>query len=155
MLKWIGVSLCLLLFAAWAWSASLRWQNKPIVGYRAPSFNICLNRGTVSWQACSPSATLSNGWYYHPAGPHVAGISWHSHAGLCWPRIGSQPGRFDRGHIPLWLPFILIALPTALLWHRDRKPKRYPPGHCKTCGYDLTGNESGTCPECGTEADRA
>jgi hypothetical protein len=25
-----------------------------------------------------------------------------------------------------------------------------PPGHCVTCGYDLTGNTSGTCPECGT-----
>ena len=23
-----------------------------------------------------------------------------------------------------------------------------PPGHCP-CGYDLHGNESGTCPECG------
>jgi predicted membrane protein len=27
-----------------------------------------------------------------------------------------------------------------------RKP---PPGHCSKCGYALTGNESGTCPECG------
>ncbi len=26
-----------------------------------------------------------------------------------------------------------------------------PPGRCTECGYDLTGNESGTCPECGTE----
>jgi predicted amidophosphoribosyltransferase len=24
------------------------------------------------------------------------------------------------------------------------------PGVCVTCGYDLTGNVSGTCPECGT-----
>ena len=23
--------------------------------------------------------------------------------------------------------------------------------HCKNCGYNLTGNESGVCPECGTE----
>ncbi len=29
---------------------------------------------------------------------------------------------------------------------------RLPPlGHCKACRYDLTGNESGVCPECGTE----
>ena len=25
-----------------------------------------------------------------------------------------------------------------------------PPGHCTTCGYNLTGNESGICSECGT-----
>jgi hypothetical protein len=24
-----------------------------------------------------------------------------------------------------------------------------PPGHCPNCGYDLTGNVSGVCPECG------
>ena len=24
-------------------------------------------------------------------------------------------------------------------------------GHCTKCGYDLTGNVTGTCPECGTE----
>ncbi len=29
------------------------------------------------------------------------------------------------------------------------------PDLCKTCGYNLTGNQSGTCPECGTEVDRA
>jgi hypothetical protein len=23
-------------------------------------------------------------------------------------------------------------------------------GRCRSCGYDLTGNRSGTCPECGT-----
>jgi len=26
----------------------------------------------------------------------------------------------------------------------------YPPGHCQTCGYNLTGNVSGVCSECGT-----
>ena len=30
----------------------------------------------------------------------------------------------------------------------------YPPGHCQKCGYDLTGNVSGVCPECGTEVAR-
>lgn len=31
-------------------------------------------------------------------------------------------------------------------WGRRSK---YPPGHCKKCGYNLTGNMSGKCPECG------
>ena len=26
---------------------------------------------------------------------------------------------------------------------------RPPVGHCQNCGYDLTGNVSGVCPECG------
>jgi len=27
--------------------------------------------------------------------------------------------------------------------------RRYSPWHCMQCDYDLTGNRSGTCPECG------
>jgi len=48
--------------------------------------------------------------------------------------------------IPLWIPFAIGVIPTVCLWWRDR---RYPPGHCQTCGYNLTGNVSGRCPECG------
>ena len=29
--------------------------------------------------------------------------------------------------------------------------RAYPAGRCRKCGYDLTGNESGVCPECGTK----
>ena len=35
---------------------------------------------------------------------------------------------------------------TVAFWPR-RRPK---PGCCSSCGYDLTGNVSGRCPECGT-----
>ena len=48
--------------------------------------------------------------------------------------------------IPLWMPLIAIAIPTAWLWWRDR---RHPSGHCRKCGYDLTGNVTGVCSECG------
>jgi predicted amidophosphoribosyltransferase len=41
---------------------------------------------------------------------------------------------------------LVVAIPTAFLWRRDRR--RYPPGHCRQCGYNLTGNESGICSEC-------
>ncbi len=51
--------------------------------------------------------------------------------------------------IPIWLPFVLVAVPTAFLWYRDGG--RIPLGHCSKCGYDLMLNMSGTCPECGTE----
>ena len=49
--------------------------------------------------------------------------------------------------VPCWIPFVIVALPTALLFWRDHT-RRIPPGHCR-CGYDLTGNTSGRCPECG------
>ena len=61
-----------------------------------------------------------------------------------------QPGTLTRGSCfstPLWLPLAVIGVPTILAWRRDRP---FPPGHCQRCGYDLTGNVSGRCPECGT-----
>jgi hypothetical protein len=48
--------------------------------------------------------------------------------------------------LPLWLPVLLIAALTALCGHLDRPPKA---GHCPACNYDLTGNTTGRCPECG------
>ncbi len=54
--------------------------------------------------------------------------------------------RFWHFSIPFWLPFLVVALPIAYLFRRDR---RHPRGHCQACGYDLAGNVSGVCPECG------
>jgi hypothetical protein len=50
--------------------------------------------------------------------------------------------------VPLWIPLVLCALPTMLLFYRDRKPK---PGCCATCRYDLAGLKGDKCPECGTK----
>jgi len=53
--------------------------------------------------------------------------------GLCL-SLGSYPGiTFIRGPVRRW--------------RRRRK------GLCVKCDYDLTGNESGVCPECGTEVE--
>ena len=50
--------------------------------------------------------------------------------------------------LPLW-PFILAtALVSVVYW----LPRRgYPVGHCASCGYDLRGNVSGRCSECGAD----
>ena len=66
-------------------------------------------------------------------------------------RLGARMkgSRFSCLSIPLWAPLLLVGIPTAIAWRRDRRP---PPGHCQICGYDLTGNVSGICPECGAKA---
>jgi hypothetical protein len=40
----------------------------------------------------------------------------------------------------------------GLMWHRkaQRVARRRANGICIRCAYDLTGNTSGVCPECGT-----
>ena len=32
---------------------------------------------------------------------------------------------------------------------KTRSKPKHPAGHCQRCGYNLTGNLSGICPECG------
>ncbi len=47
--------------------------------------------------------------------------------------------------VPLWIPTLIIGIPSFLLWRRNRNLGE---GYCD-CGYNLTGNVSGVCPECG------
>jgi hypothetical protein len=53
----------------------------------------------------------------------------------------------DRPKIPVVV--LLSAIPVYWLVSRPAWQKMVAPGHCAVCGYDLTGNVSGTCPECG------
>lgn len=66
--------------------------------------------------------------------------------GFGWPRFRTD---FICGSLILplgWFPILLVStvVTKAVLFRRRQRD-----GHCRTCGYDLTGNESGICPECG------
>jgi hypothetical protein len=50
---------------------------------------------------------------------------------------------------PLWPVPATLAAVVVLVPRSRRKP-----GHCR-CGYNLTGNTSGTCPECGEPVEPA
>lgn len=52
---------------------------------------------------------------------------------------------------PPWLSTPLFALYPVFAFVRGplRRRRRRARGCCVRCGYDLTGNVSGTCPECG------
>ena len=74
-------------------------------------------------------------------------------AGFEW--IGIDPKNHYMS--ALLIPFWAVALPALgasvwawLAYRRRRNHDR--PGHCRACGYDLKGNVSGVCPECGAAA---
>ena len=93
--------------------------------------------------------------------PHGFHIEWNreckSVLGL---GIRNQPLVFSMGSalvvatthgqsLPMWLPTAIAALlplHRALKWYRRY---RLGPNACGGCRYDLTGNTSGVCPECG------
>ena len=78
-----------------------------------------------------------------------------------WPRWdivpAYAPGRADvirSRYIGIILPYwvvLAVALPLPVFWtirHR-RRVRRRELLLCRFCGYNLTGNTSGMCPECG------
>ena len=112
-----------------------------------------------------------------PFGEHTRELSWDSvRVSAGWPRwaaLGFRSVSFRRSSysiggigdtpqyhhyimylgIPYWILFTITALlPLRHLyivrtrWQREKRQKR---GLCETCGYNLTGNVSGVCPECG------
>jgi hypothetical protein len=62
-------------------------------------------------------------------------------------------GREQSACVPAWFLIGLFgAFPLARIagFRRWRRSYRIARGRCAQCGYDLTGNISGVCPECGT-----
>ncbi|UCE59217.1 MAG: hypothetical protein JSU63_17455 [Phycisphaerales bacterium] len=56
--------------------------------------------------------------------------------------VYSLMGNFD---------FEALVLATILLYLIWRLARRYPAGHCRSCGYNLRGNTAPCCPRCGAK----
>jgi hypothetical protein len=69
-----------------------------------------------------------------------------------WQRGGGWNVSFANGLPTLSGPIVdllvatLVIAAAGLFWPLRRRRH----GHCKACDYNLTGNESGRCPECGS-----
>ena len=129
--KYTGPALCVAIIATWA--VTLRWD----VFWVGTNVSLGLGNGCV-WLVAIDSGIkdLPRGWQ-----------SKRVFYGTAWSPVVFRKGGYREFHLPLWLPLLAVAIPTAWLWRRDR---RHPPGHCRKCGYDLTGNVTGVCSECGT-----
>ena len=137
--KWTGLIACVLIVVAWAGVTSRGWG---VAWYSKESF-IVFGDGHLVVERFLASGQPDFG-FWHWGVLQTGQLRY----GFRWPQVqGLSSFRRWRVFLPLWLPLLVIAIPSALLWHRDRR--RIPPGHCQQCGYDLTGNESGVCSECG------
>ena len=138
--KWGGLVVSILLAVAWAASLLI----SVIASYGR--LHVAFGSGGFGFSVCE--YPLETRFYL----PGADSIRW-------LPTIGPQrwglPDPSNRSitfaaYFPFWCLFPLAAIPTVILWRRDRK---IPPGQCQTCGYDLTGNTTGVCSECGALAD--
>ena len=134
--KWSGVVACVLIVLAW--NASVRFDG----GYAFQRTYIGLANGCLvldTW-ARGPSGWINLGYRLMPNPTRWTPLFWT-------PRNRARGGCIL--WLPLWIPLLLTMIPTTFLCWRDN---RRPPGHCASCGYNLTGNVSGVCPECGGPA---
>jgi hypothetical protein len=143
------VCLCCSVLVLVGWSFSLLWSVDFVARADFLTGNELRQWGIAdgvlwygAWHPVSIEEYVSLGWH---AGRSRGGL------GLRMPVVHLREFRWY-ADLPFWGLFVFAAFPTTLLWWFDRR--RFPPGHCQNCGYNLTGNVSGICPECGTPVKR-
>lgn len=169
-IKWTGAALCVLF--AGLWLVSYRWNISYFEHLHHQldddAMAVRLERGALLMSSYDLTARYAsvNGTIVWSDGTATAigsgGI--HDTVAIMWdeglivkaamPRTYWRPGVHNVRHftaiiVPFWLTLAVVAPPTLLLIWLDRR-HRYGPHQCPRCGYDLTGNTSGRCPECGT-----
>jgi hypothetical protein len=100
------------------------------------------------------------------SGPPLPGTPWWMRLGFDWRDFRDEIRTQSNDRIPFVIrdhmlmagaPYWAVMLVAAALplwaagrWgRRRRRARRLRRGLCPSCGYDLTGNVSGACPECG------
>ena len=151
-LKWTGVWVCVLILIVW--TASLQRYFEYVPPQWPPRASIELYDGCILVRVWTTDFAKDvpfrlqfyrKGSYSHYAVSRRYGFRLPT-------SMTSQRRGYTRIVFPLWMPLVVASVPTAFLFWRDRR--RIPPGHCQRCGYNLTGNVSGKCSECGESCKR-
>lgn len=153
-LKWTGTAICALIAFTFVFN---RWWNIRYLSHMNPlsgsTFAFSVAYGAVRCAWLHSYGLPPKGW---DVNRNTSG--WRPFRQRLIPYIDRQgrTGPWSNGGeivISLWAPFVVALIPTAWLWHRDRR--RVRPGCCPRCGYNLTGNTSGVCSECGAPTAKA
>ena len=148
--KWVGTGTCGLTAAAWLLSLGFEYgwvspDQHTLVSFYSGRVNVLrLDRSVDLPLGSIRSGVTFSGWSSYLERERFGFV-----VPSAQPAFGPIAGIWV---VPVWIALLALLVPTTIAWIKCR---RYPPGHCQRCGYDLTGNVSGTCPECGTavEAD--
>lgn len=170
-IKWLGSAACLLVLGTWL--ASAFWSFSIFYGYEMSLGSMW---GTIALRyknhlpterqtqvGADPPPRFSCRIQSIPpllgTGGNDWRLRWHAtriQFGLRWQAIVQKKREnacMGDGYycteirIPYWGIFLVVLPITLVCWFADRRFR--PPHCCPACGYDLTGNVSGRCPECG------
>lgn len=134
------------LFSGWL---IVGWDERP-----GHWWNLRLTLPYAIWNHFERSAAKEDEWYEPSWTPYgVSEAPWVFSGAWLWTKYDYVPtgcrGPYPRVHVvgvSLWPWFGLSLAATGWAFVGARPPA----GHCR-CGYDLTGNTSGACPECGAD----
>lgn len=135
LVKWAGTSLFLAMSLCWLVTSACDVTYHLVRPARI--ITISFDRGCIQINSTQLASSLRSTWEVRLHRIEFARLHWV-------PRSASA-GPDWMMRIPFGLPLLLLAALLTVVWRhcRDR-------GGCVGCGYDLTGNVSGVCPECGT-----
>ena len=141
-----SLSMLLSVASAGAFALSVKWE----IGYFSEGISVYAIEGAVCAGFHIPSEVLNNfggpGWRCRDPRPDRPWLVRLMMNNVRWLPYVKRIGGAVFVAVPLWIPLLAGLIPWLFrLWHRARRK----PGHCRFCDYDLMGNVSGTCPECG------
>ncbi len=140
----VAVILCGLI--ALLWPASFFWSDS--VRLQIAHHRIELTTGP-GWSAFTYGDNLPSLNQRFGFENHFIRVDAGRRSALAYTRIYSSPGDY-RFYFPLWMLGVVTLLISAALMLSDfRRRRKYKPGICSVCGYDLRATPD-RCPECGT-----
>jgi len=146
----LSLLLCLATVALWVrshgWNDNLEHDSGAPGWMLSVEFSSEAGRLVIKIVEAPYPFSHSNGWLYYSV-PNV--VDWQD-ARFGYRYITDQANTIRCLWFPHWFPALLFAiLPGIRLVKIVRARRRYRPGLCPHCGYDLRATPE-RCPECGT-----
>jgi hypothetical protein len=142
--KWVARILSMLFLASIVlWAASyLRFHYRTSSTlYNSQAGGVQILHVSTPWKQDCDMITYRRGWSY--LGHRDFNTRW-------WVSLRTGAG-YWMIYVPFWMPAVLFGASSLYVYRPYRRYKRRKRlGLCLSCGYNLTGNESGVCSECGT-----
>lgn len=134
----------------WRWNSTLFQRGPTRIELRFRPDYVLISRART--YQCPPNAPMA---YSSKAYIDVPGLYFGSvrgPAGRSAPKVSgtSVSSVFVTIRLSVLLPLCTAYPALAFIRGPVRRWRRRKKGLCVKCGYDLTGNVSGVCPECGT-----
>jgi hypothetical protein len=169
MIRKAAIATCLLLAPALIVIDAISWRVEIVCWGADKDIKAAMVKPTYRWiwKPIRSRASFIDGSFLHLRSFRSSGMAskseinavafrWlRSRANFFGATVPSWTIDTDRLIVPLWGPVaLLLAYPAlAFLSGALRRHRRRKKGLCQNCGYNLTGNVSGVCPECGGKVD--